>query len=118
MLISALNGAPDAVVSGSVMGWGSAIEDCFDAVAFLYVETSIRVARLIEREQRLHGSARPEFLEWAASYDGNPAEGRSLAAHRNWLGSRRCKVVELVGPQNNEERLKQFLSTVALKERA
>ena len=39
------------VIAGSVMEWGKIIEDSFDLIAFLYLDTSIRIIRLEIREQ-------------------------------------------------------------------
>src|ERR1051325_1217571 len=46
----ALRSHPRVGVAGSIMGWGRELEDAFDLVVFLQLETAIRVARLRERE--------------------------------------------------------------------
>ncbi|WP_129141622.1 AAA family ATPase [Modicisalibacter coralii] len=97
LLSSRLGSHSDAVVSGSVMEWGQSIEDAFDVVIFLYVETHIRLKRLQAREIHLFGAADPEFLEWAAQYDQGTAPGSSLARHRAWLEKRSCPVIKLEG---------------------
>jgi len=86
-----------AVVAGSVMAWGEAIENAFDLIVFLYVPTEIRLQRLEAREVQRYGKANPEFLEWAAQYDEGAKEGRSLTRHQAWLAARKCAVLRLSG---------------------
>ncbi|WP_447555583.1 AAA family ATPase [Vreelandella sp. EE22] len=105
LMISSLKKYLDAVVSGSVMQWGSEIENAFDVVIFLYVEAHIRVKRLREREVHLFGAADPDFLEWAAQYDQGTAPGRSLTRHRAWLEERSCRVIKLEGAMSVSEQI-------------
>lgn len=88
-LLKDLRSSPHAVVAGSLIGWGDELEDAFDLVAFLYLPTAIRMARLQLREERRFGKADPAFLAWAAQYDAGTAEGRSLERHQHWLKSRK-----------------------------
>jgi adenylate kinase family enzyme len=90
--------AADAVVAGSVMGWGRSLEDAFDLIVFLQVDAGIRVQRLVDRETARFGRADPAFIDWAAQYDDGPPEGRSLARHEAWLSARQCPVLRLTGP--------------------
>lgn len=106
-LRAALDSADTVVVAGSVVDWGDEIEHGFDLVVFLYLPTAVRLARLQQREMQRFGRVDPAFLQWAADYDGQPAQGRSLARHRAWLASRRCPVIELDGDQSVAERLKR-----------
>jgi len=93
-----------SVVSGSVMNWGSELEDSFDLVVFLYLDAEIRVPRLKVREEEELGHADPEFLQWAAEYDIGPSQGRSLAKHETWLAARNCKVIRIEGDLGTNER--------------
>lgn len=104
-LLAAMRGADRVVVSGSVNAWGAEIEDAFDLVVFLYVDTALRLERLGARELRLFGRANPAFLEWAAQYDDGPPEGRSLARQNAWLAARRCPVLRLEGDLSTPQRL-------------
>jgi hypothetical protein len=97
LLLARLQACPHPILAGSVVGWGRALEDSFDLVVFLYLDTDLRIARLREREQRVLGRVDPAFLAWAAQYDAGPPEGRSLAKHRAWLAERACPVLELAG---------------------
>ena len=105
MFTDALRSHPRVVVAGSIMGWGRDLEDAFDLVVFLQLETAIRMARLREREMRLYGRVNPAFIEWAARYDGGPPTGRSLKKHENWLAARKCPVVRIDGDLTVEARL-------------
>lgn len=84
LLLAQLQRSPQLVLSGSVNAWGAAVEDAFDSIIFLYVDTALRLTRLGERELRLYGKTDPAFLQWAAQYDAGPPEGRSLAGQRAW----------------------------------
>lgn len=97
LLLAQLRAAEEVVVAGSVMGWGPMLEDGFDLVVFLYASTSLRIARLQQREIARFGRANSDFLAWAAQYDEGAQEGRSLARHRQWLAERTCPVFELSG---------------------
>lgn len=99
----------NAVLAGSIVGWGAELEDSFDLVVFLYLDATVRVERLREREMQVLGRADPEFLEWAAQYDEGPPVGRSLAKHRAWLSARSCPVVELHGNLTVPERVAAVL---------
>lgn len=105
LLLAQLQRSPQLVVSGSVNAWGAEVEDGFDGIIFLYVDTALRLARLRERELRLYGKADPAFLEWAAQYDAGPPEGRSLARQRAWLAARQCPVLCLEGDLSTQQRL-------------
>ncbi|MBC3950188.1 AAA family ATPase [Pseudomonas folii] len=111
-LLFDMRAAAEAVVSGSIMGWGSELEDTFDLVVFLYVPSDIRLARLKLREEQRFGVARPEFLAWAAQYDSGTEPGRSLQQHRAWLEQRRCEVLRLEGDLSEEARLSAVLAEI------
>jgi uridine kinase len=102
----------NAVVSGSVMGWDDELEDSFDLIVFLYLDTAIRIERLRAREERELGAADPEFLEWAAGYDTGPPYGRSLAKHTAWLSKRSCPVLRLEGDLTVDERCTRVLASL------
>lgn len=52
LMLSSLESYPNAVVSGSVVTRGEQIENAFDMVIFLYVETHIRLKRLDLTQQQ------------------------------------------------------------------
>ncbi|MCD2514434.1 hypothetical protein [Comamonas endophytica] len=105
LLLTAFARHPASVVSGSVYAWGPEVEDAFDGIVFLYVDTALRVQRLRAREQALYGKVIPEFIEWAAQYDTGPPRGRSLARQRAWLAARSCPVLRLEGDMSTGQRL-------------
>lgn len=112
-LLAALDAHPVAVLAGSVVGWGAALEDRFDLVVFLTLDTALRIARLRQRETALLGHADPAFLAWAAQYDEGPVVGRSLNKHRAWLAERPCPVLELDGDLSVAQRRDAVLARLA-----
>ncbi|MCU0756656.1 MAG: GNAT family N-acetyltransferase [Xanthomonadales bacterium] len=108
-----LQAAPRAVLSGSIVGWGTAVEDAFDLIVFLQLDAAIRVERLCQREIARLGHADPAFLERAAQYDEGPPEGRSLAKHQRWLAARRCPVLTLAGDLSVAERVARVRAALA-----
>lgn len=108
LLLTDFSRADTVVVSGSVSAWGADIEEAFDCIIFLYVDATIRLARLRAREIQRYGTVNPAFLEWAAQYDVGPPEGRSLSKQRAWLAERKCPVLYLEGNRTIEECLASF----------
>lgn len=84
-----------AVVAGAVDGWGLELEDSFNLIVFLYLDTPARFARLRQREVQRFGQVNPEFLEWAAQYDAGTLPGRSLSRQRAWIAARSTPCIEL-----------------------
>jgi uridine kinase len=105
LLLADLNQRAVTVVSGSVMKWGEPIESAFDLIVFLYLDSSIRMQRLHDREMARFGKVNPEFLEWASQYDNPSFSGRSLAHHNDWLASRDSHVLRLEGDLTVEQRV-------------
>jgi adenylate kinase family enzyme len=85
------------VVAGSFCGWGSEVENSFDAIVFLSVPAEVRVRRVLEREQQRFGQANPEFIEWVAQYEEGRLPGRSRAKHEAWLQGRTCPILRIEG---------------------
>lgn len=100
------------VLSGSVVGWGAALEDAFGLVVFLYLPTRLRVERLRRREQEQLGHVDEAFVEWAAQYDQGPPSGRSLAKHTAWLAQRTCPVLRLEGDLSVADRVAKIVETL------
>ncbi|WP_353178656.1 AAA family ATPase [Salinisphaera sp. T5B8] len=76
-LLKTLGKTERAVVAGSVMGWGDAVEKAFGRIIFIHTDPTTRMARLQARERQRYGAARPGFLAWAAGYDAGQRPGRS-----------------------------------------
>ena len=87
-----------AVVSGSLMDWGREVEDSFDLIVFLQLDTALRIERIVSRDTRLYGSPDPGFIKWAETYDTGGRAGRSRQAHEAWLMERTCPILRLEGP--------------------
>lgn len=104
MMLAELSGHESSIVSGSVMNWGRELEDSFDLIVFLYLDTAIRLRRLKIREERELGQVDPEFIEWASQYDNGTTLGRSLVIHKKWLAKRKCRVLNIEGTLSVEER--------------
>lgn len=109
LFLDAIEKQCDSVVAGSVMGWGSEVEDSFDSIIFLFVPTAVRLERLVRRETERFGRVDPQFLDWAAQYDDGPSEGRSLSKHTAWLAARKCPKVRLDGCLPIKDLLAQFV---------
>ncbi|MFL6678923.1 MAG: AAA family ATPase [Burkholderiaceae bacterium] len=105
----ALSAPGPVVVAGSVMGWGSAIEDAFDLVVFLQVPTALRLERLRRRELQRFGRVDEAFLRWAADYDTGTTEGRDLASHLAWLEARAAQRVTVAGRFTVDEAVARVL---------
>lgn len=95
------------IVSGSLVSWGKAWETAFDLAVFIYLENSLRMARLREREKARLGDLlltneairqqSEAFLDWADQYENPNFSGRSLAVHRKWMALLACPVLEIDG---------------------
>ncbi|ACS58124.1 adenylate kinase [Rhizobium leguminosarum] len=93
------------VLSGSALKWGGPLEPLYDLILFLRIEPGLRMARIRVREIARYGNRigpggdmevkSGEFQEWAASYETAGPEGRSLAAHEQWLDTQTAPVLRL-----------------------
>lgn len=101
-----LSSVSDAVVAGSILEWGEALENSFDFIVFLYLPASIRMARITERELARYGKVDATFLSWAGQYDEGVRSGRSLARHQDWLAKRNCPILRLDVDVSVEERVR------------
>ena len=109
MIVDALKGSPDgAVVAGSVVDWGSEVEDAFALIVFLTVPAELRIERLKRREESTLGSIDLNFLAWAAQYDDGHMPGRSLAIHEHWLAQRSSKILRIEGNGSVEDSLRRI----------
>ena len=95
----------DVVVSGSPLAWGAPVEDAFDAIVFVTLDTATRLQRLRTRELNRRGVANEDFLAWAARYDDVHFDGRSRAAHEAWLAKKQCLVVRVDGAAATDEQV-------------
>lgn len=98
------------VVSGSVMLWGSDLDDAFDLVVFLRVPDEVRIPRLIAREVERFGVPDPEFIDWASTYETADITTRSRALHELWLSQRKCAILRIEGDYTEEACVVRILS--------
>jgi len=97
------------VLFGSMLGWGDDVVGRCDAVVVLTLDPAGRMRRIEARERvrRERGpadeSALEEFLTWARGYDNPSFEGRSRAAHEEWLTTLTCPVPRLDSALTREE---------------
>jgi len=95
------------VLSGSFIGWGDALIEEVDLVAFLFTPTPLRLQRLDRREALRHGErilpggdmyqGHLAFRDWASRYDDPAFTGRNLAQHEHWLSRQSAPVLRLDG---------------------
>ena len=109
MILAEVASSEASIISGSVCGWGSELEDAFDMVIFLSLPTELRLQRIEARELSLFGRADPAFMAWAAQYEKGELPGRSRARHEAWLESRRCPVLRFEHDQSVDERVQQII---------
>lgn len=115
LILEKMNKQECSVLSGSIMDWGSELEDSFDLIVFLYLDASIRVERLKKREEEELGYADPEFLKWAFEYDTGPSTGRSLVRHEKWLSERKCKILRIEGDLTVHQRCAMLIEALPKK---
>lgn len=93
------------VLSGGIAGWEPYPPLDFTLIVFLWIPAEIRIERLRRREFERFGDrileggdmheAHEEFITWAARYDANDVEGKTLARHEAYLAMQTCPVLEL-----------------------
>ena len=106
LLHASLSSATEWILSGSIDGWKSEIENRFSHLIFLYLEPTLRMQRLRQREVDRFGEAAlapggsqredaTYFLTWASHYDDGTREGRSLPRHEAWMKGLSCPLLRL-----------------------
>lgn len=112
----------NAVISGSITGWGDVFIPLFTLAIRIEMEPSLRMERLYQREKKLFGSRieiggdmyqkHREFIEWAKAYDFGGLEIRSRAKHDQWQKLLSCEVLLLDGAESPEVNLKKALNKI------
>ncbi len=102
-----LDEAEDAVLSGSLVGWGDPLMDRFTLAVRLIVPGDVRMDRLNRREYARYGrrilpggdmyEQSQAFLAWAAQYDDGAPTMRSRAMHDLWQEKLPCPLLTLDG---------------------
>lgn len=110
--------AENAVISGSLAGWGDELIPYFTLAVRVVTETDLRLSRIRKREQERFGSRILEggdmyrqhldFLEWAARYDSGDRKMRSRAKHDEWQKLLPCSVIVVDGAKDLELNCKKI----------
>lgn len=108
-----LRASPRLIASGSLMKWGTDIENAFDLIVFLSLASDIRVARLRAREAKRLGHVDEDFIAWAAQYDEGTFTGRSRKLHEAWLAERSTsRVLRLDGAMPTADQVSAVVAAV------
>ena len=102
-----INNAENIVISGSLVDWGDVLIPYFTLAIRIEMDSSVRIARLIQREKGRFGARiepggdmyrqHLEFIEWAKSYDTGGIHIRSKAKHDEWQKLLLCECLHLDG---------------------
>ena len=102
-----LDECSDAVLSGSLAGWGDPLIPRFTLAVRLNTPTPVRMERLRRREYARYGDRvlpggdlyeqSQAFLAWAAQYDDGLPPLRSRALHDLWQQQLPCPLLTLDG---------------------
>lgn len=108
-----IEGIENAVLSGSLVGWGDPLIPCFTLAVRLVTPTDVRLERIERREyERFGDRIRPggdmyeqhrAFYAWAAAYDDGASTMRSRAMHDLWQQKLTCPRLTLDGTRPVEE---------------
>ncbi|WP_306029742.1 AAA family ATPase [Stappia sp. MMSF_3263] len=101
------------VLTGSFDGWGDALVEDIDLIAFVTTPTPLRMERLKARERERFGDRidpggdmheiHVAFADWASRYDEPGFSGRNRARHEAWLVAQTAPVLRLDGSRSVEE---------------
>jgi hypothetical protein len=108
-----LDRTENAVLSGSLVGWGDPLIPRFTLAVRLDTPTPVRMERLRQREYARYGARvlpggdmydqSQAFLDWAAQYDDGVPPIRSRALHDLWQRQLPCPLLTLDGTLPVEE---------------
>lgn len=122
LLVKDIDEAENAVLSGSLVGWGDPLIPGFTLAVRLVVPQDIRMERLKQREYGRFGDRvlpggdmykiHQDFLQWAAGYEDGPATMRSRAMHDLWQQKLTCPLLTLDGTQPVEELVEAVLEAL------
>ena len=107
LMVRDLDECSDAVLSGSLAGWGDPLIPRFTLAVRLNTPTPVRMERLKQREYARYGrrilpggdlfEQSQAFLAWAAQYDDGLPPLRSRALHDLWQQKLSCPLLTLDG---------------------
>ena len=103
----------DAILSGSLVGWGDPLIPRFTLAVRLVTTADVRLDRIKKREHERFGDRilpggdmyeqHQNFLAWAAAYDEGPVSMRSRAMHDLWQQKLSCPLLTLDGARPVDE---------------
>ena len=113
LMVRDLDECSDAVLSGSLAGWGDPLIPRFTLAVRLNTPTPVRMERLQQREYARYGrrilpggdlyEQSQAFLAWAAQYDDGLPPLRSRALHDLWQQKLSCPLLTLDGTLSLDE---------------
>jgi len=98
----------NVVMAGSIMGWGKELENAFDFIVFLSLDTKIRLRRLKQREVAELGFIDQDFLAWAKEYENPGFSGRNRLKHESWMSKRQGQILTIEGDLTVQQRLERI----------
>lgn len=117
----------NAVISGSLSGWGDPLIPLFTLAIRLVTPTEVRIARLKQRESAAFGArilpggdmyeAHLAFMDWARAYDDGPVDMRSKACHDEWEKLLSCDKLTLDGTSDPDENCEVVLDRLGFRTR-
>ncbi|MBQ4254084.1 MAG: AAA family ATPase [Erysipelotrichaceae bacterium] len=123
MMLKDIEESDGAVCSGSLGGWGDELIPYFTFAIRIEVPTSVRMARLREREYRNFGERIREggdmfeihenFIEWASKYDDDDDSVRNRYKHDRWQKKLKCPLIMIDGTKNVEEEIEDVIREMA-----
>lgn len=113
LMAQAIDEAENAVVSGSLVGWGDPLMERFTLAVRLELPKDVRMDRLWRRELSRYGDRvlpggdmyeqSQAFLAWAAAYEDGQPPLRSRAMHDAWQEKLACPLLILDSTRPVEE---------------
>jgi cytidylate kinase len=100
----------NVVMAGSIMGWGEELENAFDIIVFLSLDTEIRIKRLKQREIVELGFIDLDFIAWAREYENPNFNSRTRLKHEIWISNRGTDVIKIEGDFSVQQRLDQIFN--------
>lgn len=120
-----MDAAENAVISGSLTGWGDALIPHFTLTVRVVTPTEVRIERIRKREYARFGARilpggdmfeqHQAFLQWAAQYDTGGADMRSKANHDLWQQKLRCRQLVVSGEGDPSENVRRIASELNIE---
>ncbi|MCF6222138.1 MAG: AAA family ATPase [Flavobacteriaceae bacterium] len=112
----------NVIVSGSMVSWGKEWETSFDLAIFIYLNNTVRIQRLENRETERYGEKlltnktmqrdSKAFLKWANQYENPNFTGRSLKIHNDWIALLKCDILRIDGGVELKDKMEIILTKI------